>query len=210
MRGRVLSCARVSQSENGRAKPRTGFHKDYVVGKRLGSGSYSTVRDAVHVRSKENVAVKIVTKTALTQEDLDALYVEVEVLRKVRWSRCQYALWQQMGSVCTLNVSIRLLVQLDHPNVVKLSAFYEDDERFYLVMENMKGGELLRQIERRRCFTEIDARKVVKVLLKAIMYCHALGIVHRDLKVRACWRHVRCCLSHTFPTAAGKHLVERG
>lgn len=74
---------RSVQHENGRAKPRTGFEKDYVVGKRLGSGSYSTVRDAVCVRTKESVAVKIVTKVALTQEDLDALYVEVDVLRKV-------------------------------------------------------------------------------------------------------------------------------
>ena len=74
-----------SQHEGGRAKPRTGFEKDYVVGKRLGSGSYSTVRDAVCVRTKESVAVKIVTKVALTQEDLDALYVEVDVLRKVRF-----------------------------------------------------------------------------------------------------------------------------
>lgn len=86
---------------------------------------------------------------------------------------------------------------MDHPNVVKLKAFYEDADRFFLVMENMKGGELLRQIERRTRFREEDARDVVVTLLKAIRYCHALGIVHRDLKVRQqapCAGHSPACV----------------
>lgn len=151
--GQVISVEAPIQSEGGRAVPSTGFEKDYVLGRKLGSGSYSTVREATHVRSGERVAVKVVTKAALTQEDLDALYVEVDVLRK-----------------------------LDHPNVVKLKAFYADDVHFYLAMENMKGGELLRQIELRTRFTEAEARDVVVTLLKAIRYCHGNGVVHRDLK----------------------------
>lgn len=187
--------ALISQ-ESGRAKPKTGFHKDYVVGRRLGSGSYSTVRDAICVRTKENVAVKIVTKMALTQEDLDALYVEVEVLRKVRQLVlfCCHARSAAVPSVRrnSLFFFFARSFQLQHRNVVQLKAFYEDADRFYLVMENMKGGELLRQIEKRTRYTEADAKVVVATLLTAIKFCHDRGVVHRDLKVS---NGVLCCIA---------------
>lgn len=104
-----------------------------------------------------------------------------KLTRCARWHFCRIA---------------RVVAQLDHPNVVKLKAFYEDADRFFLVMENMKGGELLRQIERRTRFREEDARDVVVTLLKAIRYCHALGIVHRDLKVRHSRRRARGIHQH--------------
>lgn len=57
---------------------------DYQIQKRIGQGNYSTVHLAVHRRTREKVAVKIAKKANLTQEDIDAVYVEVDVLREVR------------------------------------------------------------------------------------------------------------------------------
>ena len=39
---------------------------------------------------------------------------------------------------------------LDHPNIIKIHEFFQDAERFYIVMENCKGGELFRYINLKR------------------------------------------------------------
>ena len=36
--------------------------------------------------------------------------------------------------------------QLNHPNIVRLIAFYDEPETFYIVTELMTGGELFDQI----------------------------------------------------------------
>jgi serine/threonine protein kinase len=52
----------------------------------------------------------------------------------------------------------------------------------YLVMELLRGGELFDTIVEKGCFTEPEAKRVLRQLLSAVAHCHALGIVHRDLK----------------------------
>ena len=41
---------------------------------------------------------------------------------------------------------ISILKNSDHPNIVKLYSIYEDKHNFYLIMENLKGGELFDRI----------------------------------------------------------------
>ena len=35
-----------------------------------------------------------------------------------------------------------ILKNLDHPNIVKMFEFFEDEKRFYIVTDICKGGEL--------------------------------------------------------------------
>lgn len=68
--------------------------------------------------------------------------------------------------------------------MVNLIAFYEDDTKFYLVMELMTGGELFQRIVQKSKYTESEARDLVRTLTMAVNYCHEQGVMHRDLKVR--------------------------
>jgi len=77
---------------------------------------------------------------------------------------------------------INILKELDHPNIVKMFEFFEDDKRYYIVQEICKGGELFEEILARGKFTEKDAALLIKQVLSCINYCHANNIVHRDLK----------------------------
>ena len=81
-----------------------------------------------------------------------------------------------------LQNEIDILKQVDHPNIVKLHDVYEDEKYFFLIMELMTGGELFDQILTKEKFTEQEARDIVAPIFDALIYCHAMGIVHRDVK----------------------------
>lgn len=71
---------------------------------------------------------------------------------------------------------------LNHPNIVKLVEFIQDDKCFYFVLEYCPGGELFDRLVKKNFYNEREARDTVRVLCHAIQYCHERGIVHRDLK----------------------------
>lgn len=119
----------------------------------LGSGAFGEVRKAIHKLTKLERAVKIINKSAQSQEDQERLINEVEILRK-----------------------------LDHPNIIKIYEFYQDSKFFYIVTELCTGGELFDKITKMSHFDEQLAAETMKQILSAVVYCHKFKIVHRDLK----------------------------
>ena len=54
--------------------------KDYTMGKPLGSGSFGTVRMAVHKQTDQKRAIKILKKE---EQDMDKFFLEVDILTKL-------------------------------------------------------------------------------------------------------------------------------
>lgn len=69
-----------------------------------------------------------------------------------------------------------------HPNIITLKDVYDDGKYVYLVMELMRGGELLDKILSEKSFSEREASDVLCVITKTVDYLHSQGVVHRDLK----------------------------
>ncbi|KAK7605260.1 hypothetical protein V9T40_007118 [Parthenolecanium corni] len=69
-----------------------------------------------------------------------------------------------------------------HPNVVTLRDVFEDEKYVYLVMELMKGGELLDRLKSLKYFSEREASAIMHVIVSAVNYLHQNWVVHRDLK----------------------------
>uniref|UniRef100_A0A8B9K7H5 Ribosomal protein S6 kinase n=1 Tax=Astyanax mexicanus TaxID=7994 RepID=A0A8B9K7H5_ASTMX len=69
-----------------------------------------------------------------------------------------------------------------HPNVVKLHEIYHDQLHTYLVLELLRGGELLDRIRRKQHFSETEASRIMRRLVSAVSHMHDVGVVHRDLK----------------------------
>uniref|UniRef100_A0A674CRI9 Ribosomal protein S6 kinase n=1 Tax=Salmo trutta TaxID=8032 RepID=A0A674CRI9_SALTR len=69
-----------------------------------------------------------------------------------------------------------------HPNIVKLHEVYTDQFHTYLVMELLRGGELLERIKKKKLFGESEASQLLRSLVSAVGFMHEAGVVHRDLK----------------------------
>ncbi|XP_072645812.1 ribosomal protein S6 kinase alpha-4 isoform X2 [Canis lupus baileyi] len=70
-----------------------------------------------------------------------------------------------------------------HPNVVKLHDVHHDQLHTYLVLELLRGGELLEHIRKKRHFSESEASQILRSLVSAVSFMHEeAGVVHRDLK----------------------------
>lgn len=53
----------------------------------------------------------------------------------------------------------------------------------YLVLELLRGGELLERIRKKRLFSESEASQILRSLVSAVSFMHEeAGVVHRDLK----------------------------
>lgn len=75
----------------------------------------------------------------------------------------------------------RIIATIEHPAIVPIYDYGEEDGQPFLVMRFMKGGSLGRRL-RYNIFSIAEARNIVLRVAPAIDKVHQLGIVHRDLK----------------------------
>ena len=77
---------------------------------------------------------------------------------------------------------IKILKEIDHPNIIKIIEYYESKWSLYIVTEHLDGGELFDKIEKKKAFSEKEACEIVSQILSAVAYMHSHNIIHRDLK----------------------------
>ena len=128
----------------------------------IGKGAFGEVRKAVHKVSGQMRAIKIIQKQKHSNDPSER---KLELEREDR-----------------LRKEVEILASLDHPNILKVYEFYEDETRFYIITEHCEGGELFERIINEGTFEEDEAAVQMKALLSAIVYCHNHNICHRDLK----------------------------
>jgi len=71
---------------------------------------------------------------------------------------------------------------IDHPNVVKSSSFFQDDQYSAFTMEFNGGGTLAELIEKHQLFSIEFVEKALIQLCAGLRSIHRAGIIHRDLK----------------------------
>ncbi|KAK4048933.1 Calcium/calmodulin-dependent protein kinase type I [Microbotryomycetes sp. JL201] len=126
----------------------------YKTGRTLGSGTYASVKEAVHIESGRHFAVKVINKRLMEGRE-HMIRNEIQVLKKVSQG---------------------------HPNIVTLWDYFETANNLYLVTDLCLGGELFDRICAKQYFREHDAAKLIETTTSAVAYLHDNGIVHRDLK----------------------------
>jgi calcium-dependent protein kinase len=67
-------------------------------------------------------------------------------------------------------------------HVIKIKDTFEDENNYYMVMENCKGGSVYDFFVNSANFTENDVRKIIKAALRTVGTIHIHDIVHNDIK----------------------------
>jgi len=137
-----------------------GFMRRYTLdefsqmGEPIGSGSYGQVTKVKHSQTAEIFAMKVISKKKVLEH--------------------------QMTTYLTREVKTQIKVQ--HPNILRLIFYFEDETNVYLLLEYAKNGSLFSVLRKRGRLPESEAAGFFVDVASALDYLHKHGVVHRDLK----------------------------
>ena len=77
---------------------------------------------------------------------------------------------------------IEMIVRLDHPNIVPIITFGQDNDLLYMAMPHIPGGTLGHRVDEGLLFTPQQAAQMTEQIGSALDYAHSLGMIHRDVK----------------------------
>ena len=120
----------------------------------LGRGGMGAVYRAVHRATGEPAAVKLLSP----------------------------ALAEEQGFRDRFNAEIETLLKLNHPNIVRLLGYGEQNGRLFYAMELVEGDSLEDELARGRRFSPAEVVHLGIQVCQALRHAHDRGIVHRDLK----------------------------
>jgi len=120
----------------------------------LGQGGMSVVFKAKHKMTDQGVALKILPPELAAHSQVKSRFLD----------------------------EAKALAALDHPNIVHLYNFGQENGSFVLAMQYVEGQTWERLIlENKRLDWRISCRIAIDVL-KALEYAHGAGVIHRDMK----------------------------
>ena len=132
------------------------FEALYSWGRAIEDGEF-TVHECRHKQSKEIVAVKKVEVGMLDNLDAGALQSEIDCLKMVS----------------------------DSPFVIKLHDVFEDPETIFMVLERMRGGDLIDRVIEKQHYSEAEARLVARKVLLGLEHCHSRRVAIRNIKAES-------------------------
>ena len=83
---------------------------------------------------------------------------------------------------------IRVMQGLDHASIVKMVDWFSDEQTVYVVMELVKGGDML---ERILMDSRLSERSAFKQVLLAVEHMHSKGLAHNDIEPEKVARNER-------------------
>mmetsp|Transcript_36433 Transcript_36433/g.83715 ORF Transcript_36433/g.83715 Transcript_36433/m.83715 type:complete len:828 (-) Transcript_36433:154-2637(-) len=143
----------MQKTERAKQQP---FKDCYSLERKLGSGAFGSVYKAKCRKTQEVRAVKVIEK---------------EIFREAG-----------KRSSFDAQSEVDIMLQLDHPHIVKLYEHYQDSEQHYLVLDFCTGGDLLRAICHSPPATEAYAVQVLAQVLVAVGHMHNHSLLHLDIK----------------------------
>ena len=135
---------------------KANFEEKYELKETLGTGSIAEVWLATSIETKEDRAVKIIKKDQKSDTNLSKMIKD------------------ETDSLATL----------DDGNIVKICEVFEDEQKFYIVMEYLQGPNMSEYLAAnpKSSLSEAKIADWMKQILGAISHCHSKEIVHSDIR----------------------------
>ena len=81
-----------------------------------------------------------------------------------------------------LRNEIEVLKSIDHPNIMKIFEFFEDNKNIYLINEFCGGGDVAGINDKYGIFPEFFLKYIMYQVFLAISFLHSSKVVHADIK----------------------------
>lgn len=134
--------------------PARPLRNTYHIREVIGRGGFGSVYRVEHFPTRSDRAVKVIRKPS-TKDEIENVKTEVQ-----------------------------LLIELDHPNILRMFEYFEDSDTIFLVCELCIGGDF--SILDPAVDDPHEIRLLFRDVFGALAYCHSQGIAHRDLKFENC------------------------
>jgi serine/threonine protein kinase len=126
---------------------------NYSIGEEVGRGAWGVVIKGEHRRLGRKVAIKELPQAFAADPGVQRRFAS----------------------------EARLLASLDHPHIVPIFDYVEEDQLCLLVMELLPGGTVWDRVTTEGVTAE-TACSIVIATCSALHYAHGKGILHRDIK----------------------------
>lgn len=162
------------ESDWNRLKPGTVLRDRYVIGAPLGQGGFGVTYLGLDMLLHTKLAIKEYYPSGVAIRNPSNRTVECtseDVLEDFR-----------RGMEKFLEEARTLARFEEHPNIVSIKDFFEENGTAYMVMNYVEGKTLLDHLKERGGRIPFDeAMKILSPLMDALDEVHASGTIHRDL-----------------------------
>ncbi|KAH8072389.1 cAMP-dependent protein kinase [Aureococcus anophagefferens] len=117
-------------------------------------GAFGKVTRVMHTSTETHYALKAQAKSAIVEQELQNTVLQER----------------------------EVLMQLDHPFVLKLACAFQDDKYIYFLLELLPGGELYKHMTKRKRFTEPETKFFASSVILGFQHMHEKNMAYRDLK----------------------------
>ena len=125
----------------------------YKIVKQIGHSFFSKVYIVKNILTNQKFAAKVISKRSMTQAaDIKSMLLETH-----------------------------LLSTFDHPNIVKLIDYFQDENNFYMITELCSDGDILSFALNSYSLSESMIAELIKQILSVISYMNERNLVHCDL-----------------------------
>ena len=145
---------------------------EYRIESALGAGGFGITYLARDTHLEKDVAIKEYLPADLALRALDGSVVPVDTSSAYNY---QHGLEQFL-------VEARTLARFSHPNIVRVSRYFEANGTAYMVMDYEKGHSLNQFLKRVPQPEEAHLKAMITPLLDGLEAVHAAGFLHRDIK----------------------------
>ncbi len=159
-------------------KPGTMLNRRYEVVSVLGFGGFGVVYKAWDTNLQRTVAIKEYFPTMyLNRDEGTTTAVVFDPKNEAVFLREKEAFLQEARSMAAFQ---------EHPNIVHVYDFFEDNNTAYFAMEYMDGKSVNDYLKEAKSMGKVlkvsSAVHIVREVLNALKDAHAKGIIHRDIK----------------------------
>lgn len=151
----------------------TLHNNTYKIEKILGQGGFGISYLAIHLKLKKRVAIKEFFPKTLCKRDDDTSTVStateantqtVEKLRNKFLKEAEH------------------IAEFDHPNIVRITDFFEENGTAYYIMDYIEGVSLTQMVKQNGPMDEVVAVGYISKIGNALSYIHSKRMNHLDIK----------------------------